>query len=54
MIGFKEYFVVEVCEYVDSFLKFNFIIGVILNIDNDYLDYFKDIDLIKNFFKKFV
>lgn len=53
VIGSKEYLVVEACEYVDSFLKFNPTIGVILNIDNDHLDYFKDIDSIKNSFKKF-
>lgn len=53
VIGSKDYLVVEACEYVDSFLKFNPTIGVILNIDNDHLDYFKNVDSIKESFKKF-
>lgn len=53
VIGSNEYLVVEACEYVDSFLKFNPTTGVILNIDNDHLDYFKDINSIKSSFKKF-
>ncbi|WAM31356.1 UDP-N-acetylmuramate--L-alanine ligase [Caldicellulosiruptor naganoensis] len=52
-IGSNEYLVAEACEYVDSFLKFNPTIGVILNIENDHLDYFKDIDSIKESFRKF-
>lgn len=52
-IGSNEYLVAEACEYVDSFLKFNPTIGVILNIDNDHLDYFKDIKSIKESFRKF-
>ena len=53
-IGNSEYFILEACEYVESFLKFYPKTEVILNIDNDHLDYFKDIDDIKNSFIKYV
>lgn len=52
-IGSSEYFIVESCEYCDSFLKFFPYIGVILNIESDHLDYFKDINQIRNSFTKF-
>ena len=44
----------EACEYVESFLKFFPKTEVILNIDNDHLDYFKNIDNIKEAFIKYV
>lgn len=49
-LGNSEYFVTEACEYVESFLKFHPYIGIILNIDEDHLDYFKDIEHITNAF----
>jgi UDP-N-acetylmuramate--alanine ligase len=49
-IGNSEYFVTEACEYVESFLKFHPYIGVILNVDEDHLDYFKDINHITTAF----
>lgn len=52
-VGKKPYLVTEACEYVDSFLKLNPKIEVILNIDSDHLDYFKDIDHIVRSFQKF-
>ena len=52
--GHSEYFILEACEYVDSFLKFYPNTEVILNIDNDHLDYFKNIDNIKLSFYKFM
>lgn len=52
-IGNSSYLVTEACEYVDSFLKLNPKIEVILNIDSDHLDYFKDIDHIVSSFQKF-
>lgn len=52
-IGESEYFVTEACEYKESFLKFFPYIGIILNIDADHLDYYKDINHIKDTFKKF-
>ena len=53
-VGNSEYFILESCEYVESFLKFHPRTEVILNIDNDHLDYFNDLDHIKNAFVKFV
>ena len=52
-IGESEYFVTEACEYCDSFLNFNPRIGVILNIEEDHMDYFKDIHQIRQSFYKF-
>ena len=52
-IGNSEYFLTEACEYKRSFLKFFPYIGVILNIDADHLDCYKDIDEIADTFLKF-
>lgn len=53
-IGNSDYFIIEACEYVESFLKFRPKAEIILNIDNDHLDYFKTFDNIKNAFIKYV
>ena len=53
-VGNSDYFILEACEYVESFLKFSPKSSVILNIDNDHLDYFKNIDNIKKAFQKYV
>lgn len=52
-VGDSEFFVTEACEYRDSFLELKPRIEVILNIDSDHLDYFKDIDHIVSSFQKF-
>jgi len=52
-VGHSEYFITEACEYVDSFLELSPRIEIILNIDSDHLDYFKDIDHIVRSFDKF-
>ncbi|WP_194191916.1 UDP-N-acetylmuramate--L-alanine ligase [Clostridium chrysemydis] len=52
-IGQSEYFVTEACEYKESFLKFFPYVGIILNIDADHLDYYRDLDHITETFKKF-
>lgn len=51
--GNSEYFLTEACEYVESFLKFHPYIALILNIDEDHLDYFRDIDHIYDAFFKY-
>lgn len=51
--GSSEYFITEACEYKGSFLKFYPYIGIILNIDADHLDYYKDINHIKDTFRQF-
>ena len=53
-IGENKYFVTEACEYMDSFLELKPSIGVILNIDSDHLDYFKDMEHIVKSFSTFV
>lgn len=53
-IGNSEHFIIEACEYVESFLKFFPKAEIILNIDNDHLDYFKTFENIKNAFIKYV
>ena len=52
-IGHSGYFVTEACEYTNSFLSFFPKISIILNIDADHLDFFKDLEDIRNSFKKF-
>ena len=54
LVGNSEHFIIEACEYVESFLKFSPKAEIILNIDNDHLDYFKTFDNIKNAFIKYV
>lgn len=51
--GKSPYFVAEACEYKGSFLEFFPHIGIILNIDADHLDYYKDINEIYDTFLKF-
>ena len=53
-VGNSDYFILEACEYVESFLKFSPKSAIVLNIDNDHLDYFKNIDNIKKAFEKYV
>lgn len=53
-IGNSEYFLTEACEYKQSFLKFFPYVGIILNIDADHLDFYRDLDHIKDTFKKFI
>ena len=53
-IGNSDYFILEACEYVESFLKVLPKAEIILNIDNDHLDYYGSIDNIKNAFIKYV
>ncbi|WP_408069531.1 UDP-N-acetylmuramate--L-alanine ligase [Butyrivibrio sp. JL13D10] len=52
-IGASKYFVTEACEYTNSFLSFFPGVGIILNIDADHLDFFKDLDDIRHSFRKF-
>ena len=52
-VGGSDYFVTEACEYTNSFLSFFPKIGIILNIEEDHLDFFKDIDDIRNSFHEF-
>ncbi len=52
-VGHSDYFVTEACEYTNSFLSFYPKIGIILNVEEDHLDFFKDIDDIRHSFHLF-
>ncbi len=52
-IGHGDTIILEACEYYNSFLSFSPTIAVILNVDSDHLDFFKDLDDIKNSFHQF-
>jgi len=52
-VGSSEYFVTEACEYTNSFLSLFPKYGIILNIEADHLDFFKDLDDIRSSFHKF-
>ena len=51
--GHSDIFVAEACEYTNSFLSMFPRIGIILNIDMDHPDFFKDIDDIRRSFRRF-
>ncbi len=46
-------FVTEACEYTNSFLNFRPKYSIILNIEEDHLDFFKDLDDIRHSFHRF-
>lgn len=52
-IGNSDLFVTEACEYTNSFLSFFPTMEIILNIEADHLDFFKDLDDIRNSFRLF-
>lgn len=51
--GHSQNFVCESCEFNNTFLKMNPDIAVILNIDEDHLDFFKNLENIKKSFREF-
>ena len=53
-LGNSDYFILEACEYVDSFLNFPHHCATVLNIEAEHLDYFSDIEEIKKSFKTFI
>ena len=52
-VGHSKYFVTEACEYTNSFLSFFPKISIILNVEEDHMDFFKDIHEIRNSFHEF-
>ena len=52
-VGGKELFVTEACEYTNSFLSFFPTMEIILNIEADHLDFFKDLEDIRRSFREF-
>lgn len=52
-VGRGDTIIAESCEYCNSFLAFAPTVAVILNVEADHLDFFKDLDDIKASFRKF-
>ena len=52
-VGGSEMFLTEACEYTNSFLHFFPTIGIILNIEEDHMDFFKDLNDIRQSFRRF-
>lgn len=53
-VGNSEVFISEACEYTNSFLNFRPKYSIILNVEAEHLDFFKDLDDVRASFKKFV
>lgn len=52
--GNSDYIVAEACESDGTFLKYQSFVGVVTNIEEDHMDYWKDFELLKNSFYKFI
>ncbi len=52
-LGTSDLFIAEACEYTNSFLSLKPFIGIIMNIEADHLDFFKDIDDIRHSFRTY-
>ena len=52
-VGSGDTIVLESCEYCDSFLNFFPTLAVVLNVEADHLDYFKDLAAVENSFRQF-
>ena len=52
-VGHSSKMITEACEYTNSFLSFCPNVGIILNVAADHMDFFKDIDDIRNSFRRF-
>ena len=52
-VGKGDTIILESCEYCNSFLSFFPTVAVILNVDADHLDFFRDLEDIKHSFRRF-
>ena len=52
-VGRGDTIILESCEYCNSFLSFFPTVAVILNVETDHLDFFKDLEDIKRSFRRF-
>lgn len=52
-VGKSDYFLTEACEYTNSFLSFFPRIALILNVEEDHLDFFKDLEDVERSFRRF-
>lgn len=53
-VGSSDCFVTEACEYTNSFLHFNPKYSIVLNVEAEHLDFFKDYDDIRHSFHQFL
>lgn len=53
IVGSSELFICEACEFANTFLDLSPTCSVILNIDEDHLDYFKTMDNLRESFRRF-
>ena len=53
-VGKSPYLIIEACEYKDSFLNFHQESAIVLNIDNDHLDYFKNMENMEKSYHEYV
>lgn len=54
ILGDKDYFITEACEYKDNFLYLKPTFGVVLNVEPEHLDYFKCFEGVKRSFRQFI
>ena len=52
-VGSSDVFLTEACEYTNSFLNFHPKYSIILNIEEDHMDFFQDLQDIRNSFHAF-
>lgn len=52
-VGQGDTIILESCEYCNSFLSFYPTVAVVLNVEEDHLDFFKDLEEIKRSFRRF-
>ncbi|MBQ8663999.1 MAG: UDP-N-acetylmuramate--L-alanine ligase [Eubacterium sp.] len=52
-VGSSDLFLTEACEYTNSFFHFYPKYNIILNIEEDHMDFFKDLADIRNSFRRF-
>ena len=52
-VGTSDVFILESCEYHESYLHFNPKYAIVLNVDADHLDYFGTFDNVKKSFNRF-
>ncbi len=53
-VGNSDVFISEACEYTNSFLNFRPKYSIILNVEAEHLDFFKDLDDVRNSFRSFI
>lgn len=53
-VGNSDYFIIEACEYHNSYHSFKQKSAIVLNIDDDHLDFFKNIGGVEESFEKYV